>query len=56
MAQAAMAAAEAEAALNELRLAIAEGAPFAEPLAAVAAVTDVPDALSAAADSGVAEP
>jgi hypothetical protein len=53
-AQAAMAAAEAEAALNELRLAIAEGSPFAEPLAAVAAVTDVPEALSAAADSGVA--
>jgi chromosome segregation ATPase len=53
-AAAAMAAAEAEAALNELRLAVAEGAPFAGPLADVAAVTDIPDALSAAADSGVA--
>jgi hypothetical protein len=53
-ARAAMAAAEAEAALNELRLAVAEGLPFAEPLAAVAAVADVPEALSAAAESGVA--
>jgi hypothetical protein len=52
-AEAATAQAEAEAALNELRLAIAQGEPFAEPLAAVAAVTDVPEALSAAADTGV---
>jgi hypothetical protein len=52
-AEAATAQAEAEAALNELRLAIAQGGPFAEPLAAVAAVTDVPEALSAAADTGV---
>jgi hypothetical protein len=33
---------------------VAEGLPFAEPLAAVAAVADVPEALSAAAESGVA--
>ncbi|KPQ16941.1 MAG: hypothetical protein HLUCCO18_06800 [Rhodobacteraceae bacterium HLUCCO18] len=52
-AQAAMAAAEAEAAVNELRLAVTRGEPFAEPLAAVAEVTDIPEALSAAADSGV---
>jgi len=52
-AQAAMAAAEAEAALNELRLAVTRGEPFAESLAAVAEVTDIPEALSSAADSGV---
>jgi hypothetical protein len=52
-AQAAMAAAEAEAALNALRLAVTRGEPFAEPLAAVAEVTDIPEPLSAAADSGV---
>jgi hypothetical protein len=52
-AEAAMAAAEAEAALNELRLAIARGEPFADPLAAVAVVADVPEALSAAAETGV---
>ena len=52
-AQAAMAAAEAEAAVNELRLAVTRGEPFAEPLAAVAEVTDIPEALSSAAYSGV---
>jgi hypothetical protein len=36
-----------------LRLAIARGEPFADPLAAVAAVADVPEALSAAAETGV---
>lgn len=52
-AAAAMAAAEAEAALNELRLAVTQGDPFAEPLATVAAITEVPDALNAAAETGV---
>ncbi len=46
--------AAAEAALQRLRLAVADGEPFAEPLGAVAGIADVPDALSAAADTGVA--
>lgn len=51
-AQAATAAAEAEAALNALRAALANGAAFADPLAQIAAVTDVPEALSAVAETG----
>jgi hypothetical protein len=49
----AAAAAEAEAALQRLRLAVAEGEPFAEPLGAVAEIAEVPEALAAAADTGV---
>lgn len=52
-AQAAMARAEAEAALGQVQVALETGAPFAEPLAALAAVTDVPEGLAAAADTGV---
>jgi hypothetical protein len=52
-AEAAAARAQAEAALNALRLSVTRGEPFADPLQAVAAVTEVPDALNAAADSGV---
>jgi hypothetical protein len=49
----AAATAEAEAAMAELRLAVARGEPFAEALAPITALTDVPEALSAAAETGV---
>lgn len=51
-AQAAMAEAEAEAALAELRAAIVSGAPYADTLPRIAAVTDVPEALAAHAEDG----
>ena len=50
---AAMARAAAEAALGQVQVAIETGQGFAEPLAALAAVADVPDALSATAEAGV---
>lgn len=46
-------AATAQAALGQLRIAVASGAPFADALADVAASAEVPDALSAAAGTGV---
>jgi hypothetical protein len=52
-ADAARARAEAEAALTALRLAVTRGAPFAEPLADVAEVAEIPEPLSAAAETGV---
>ncbi|MDG4649223.1 mitofilin family membrane protein, partial [Roseibacterium sp. SDUM158017] len=52
-AEAAAAEARAEAALQRLRLAVAEGGSFADALGSVAEVAEVPEALSAAADSGV---
>ncbi|MEM9320110.1 MAG: hypothetical protein AAGA70_14060 [Pseudomonadota bacterium] len=47
--------ATAQAAISELRIAIASGTPFAEPLAAVAEAQslDVPEAISMVAESGV---
>lgn len=52
-AAAAMAQAQAEAALNAIRAAFETGAPFAEALGTVGAATEVPEALTAVADSGV---
>ena len=49
----AVARAEAEAALNALRAAFETGAPYAEPLDAISAATEVPEVLGAMADSGV---
>ncbi|WP_210730605.1 COG4223 family protein [Roseicyclus persicicus] len=46
--------AAAEAALGQVQVALETGAPFAEPLAAVAGAAEVPAGLAAAADSGVA--
>ena len=50
----ALARADAEAALGEVQAAIATGAPFAAPLSRIAAVTEAPEALSGAAQTGVA--
>jgi hypothetical protein len=53
-AEAARARAEAEAALQSVRLAVTEGERFAEPLATLSASAEIPEALSAAAETGVA--
>ncbi|WP_156945877.1 COG4223 family protein [Roseicyclus elongatus] len=53
-AQAALEEAAAEAALGELRIAVTTGAPFAEAVATISAATEVPQALTAAAENGVA--
>jgi hypothetical protein len=50
----ALARAEAELALGQLRTALATGAPFAEALATIAAVTTPPEALTALAPTGIA--
>jgi hypothetical protein len=52
-AAAAVARAEAEAALNALRVDFQTGAPFAEALSTVSEAAEVPDSLSAVADTGV---
>lgn len=52
-AAAAAAQAEAEASIAELRLAITRGETFADPLADVAEVAEVPESLQARADAGV---
>ena len=50
----ALARAEAEVALGQLQTALATGAPFAEALATIAAVTAPPEALTALAETGIA--
>ena len=52
-AQAAVARAAAEAALGQVQVALETGAPFAEPLTALADVAEVPEGLQAAAETGV---
>lgn len=54
-AEASASTATAQATLSELRIAIASGSPFAEPLAAVAEAQglDIPEAIAAVADTGV---
>lgn len=52
-AAAALARAEAEAALVQLEVALETGQPFADALAGLSNVTDIPEALSAVADTGV---
>jgi len=53
-AEAATARAAADAALGQVRVALETGEPFAEPLAALSEVTEVPEGLAAVADTGVA--
>jgi hypothetical protein len=52
-AAAATARAEADAALGQVQVALETGAPYADALAALDAVVEVPEGLSAAADTGV---
>jgi hypothetical protein len=52
-AQAALARAEAEAALVQVQVALETGGPFADALAALSDVTEVPETLSAVAATGV---
>ena len=54
-AEAAVGTATAQAAISELRIAIASGSPFASPLAEVAETQglEIPDAISAVAETGV---
>ncbi|PWK61417.1 COG4223 family protein [Roseicyclus mahoneyensis] len=52
-AQAAVARAAADAAVGQVQAALETGAPFAEPLAALSQVVEVPEGLAAVADTGV---